>query len=128
MYSKDIKVGGKVVPVIKTIDGPLSNSGEWSKAQEAKAKFLYVVKIITSPGKKLIFVCALDKGAKTGDKFNSIDLRAFPWSGWDCRKPGAVHTKLGGKKKSKKVVAKKPAKKVAPKKIAQPAVGEFSAI
>ena len=119
MYAKELKVGIKVVPVIKTIEGPLSKSTEWENAQ-GKQTYLYLVKIVEAGGKKPIYICAMAKTAKTGDKFAAIDLRATDWKGWDSRKVGAKHvsmdviSKNAAAKTGKKVVAK-----VAPKVVAK---------
>ena len=128
MYAKDVKVGMKIVPVIKTIDGPLSKSKEWAAVLEdsrKKEKFLWVIKVNDKSGQKITFVCAATKEAKTGDTFNTIDLRAFPWLGWECRAPNAVAAKKTIKKIVAKAVAKpakpaKPAKKSVAKAVAKP--------
>ena len=122
MYGKDITVGKKVVPVIRTIDGPLSTSKEWEKAQEKKQKFLWVVKIIEAKGMKPVYILSATKDAKVGDKFASIDLRDMNWSGWKSREPGVEHKPMAQIKaeaqakkneKAKKPVAAKNAKTLA---------------
>jgi hypothetical protein len=113
MYGKDVKVGMKVVPVIKTIEGPLSNSKEWAAAGDKGQKFLYVIRLMSPAGKG--FVCAVDKNAKSGDKFSAIDLRSMDWAGWPCRKSP-------GKSKGKKVVSKSKTKAKAKKSAGKPKV------
>ena len=136
MYGKDISVGIKIVPVIKTIDGPLGQSKIWNEVLEdtkKKDKFLFVIRILEVAGKQTVYVCAPTKDAKAGEKFASIDLRAFPWTGWDCRKnPGKtktagkkVNAKVAVKKLSAKPAAKKPVAKPTAKK---PAIGNVSKI
>ena len=114
MYGKDLKVGMKVRPVIKTIDGPLSNSSEWAIAQEKKQDFLYVIKIADK-----VITCSANKVAKVGDKFSTIDLRGMDWKGWDCRTdPKFQHTTMAEiKKNAVKKVAAEPVKKVAKKEL-----------
>ena len=76
MYAKDIKVGMKVVPVIRTIEGALSTSDEWKgvlKDTRKKEKFLYVIDIVEKKGQKPTFLCASKKSADEGDLFNTID-------------------------------------------------------
>jgi hypothetical protein len=123
MYCKDLKVGTKVVPVIRTTsEGALSTSKEWKIAQEKGQKFLYLVKVIEAGGKKPIYICAVSKDAKSGDRFNSIDLRSTTWKGWDSRKEGAKHITMAEIKKraeAKKLAAKKAPKKVAKKSLAK---------
>jgi hypothetical protein len=110
MYGKEITVGMKVRPVIKTIDGPLSASTEWQAAKEKKQDFLYVIGI-----EEKTIICAVTKSAKEGDQFSTIDLRSLDWAGWPSREPGFVHTpknpvpatepaKKGKGKKAKKEV------------------------
>jgi hypothetical protein len=92
MQGRDIKEGMKVVPVIKTIDGPLSKSAEWRRALAVKQEYLYVIKLDNA---RKSFTCAADKTAKTGDKFAAIDLRdAATWKGWNSRAPGFEHTPI----------------------------------
>ena len=107
MRGKDIIVGGMVVPVIKTIDGPLGKSKEWEAAQEKGQEYLWVIAVNTA---QKVFTCAMTKTAKVGDKFAAIDLRSLDWEGWPSRVKGFVHTHKGDKPK----VAKAPAK-AAPK-------------
>lgn len=104
MYAKDIVVGGKVIPVIWTLGGGLKQSKEVAKAKELGQKFLYVVKV-TDKG----VVVSATKGAKSGETFATIDLRAPSWGGWDCRvNPGK--TLKAGKSKAKKAAPKAKAK------------------
>ena len=112
MRGKDIIVGGMVVPVIKTIDGPLGTSKEWAAAQGKGQEYLWVIAVNTA---QKVFTCAMTKTAKVGDKFAAIDLRSLDWEGWPSRVKGFVHTPKGDKPK----VAKAPAK-AAPKSAPKP--------
>jgi hypothetical protein len=97
MYGKEIAIGMKVRPVIKTIDGPLSASSEWQAAKEKKQDFLWVIRI-----EEKTIVCAAKKAAETGDHFSTIDLRSMDWAGWPSRVPGFVHTPKDTRKGKKK--------------------------
>lgn len=112
MYAKEIKKGMKVVPVVWTASKKtLKQSEEWKKVREDSKKpdkFLYVTNIIQEPGMQPRFVLKTSMSSKSeGEEFAAIDLREFPWEGWDCRKSD-------GKAKAKK--ATKPAKKAVAKK------------
>lgn len=87
MFAKDIKVGIKVVPVIKTFEGPLGKSETWNTAKEQGKEFLWVINIKEEAGRQPIYQCGLTRNATEGDWFASIDLRAFPWEGWKSRGP-----------------------------------------
>lgn len=111
MRNKQITKGMEVYPLIKSVNGPLSNSAEWAKARASGANVLYVIKTIEKDGMKPVFICAASKSAKTGDEFYAWDLREGAAPDKNDRKPA-------GKKPAKKAAkpAKKPAKKAAAKK------------
>lgn len=129
MKSSEIKQGMKVVPVCKTIDGPLSRSDEWesTKNEQKKPRLLYVVRIIDAPGKKPQFVCAASKDAKKGDLFAALDLRPFPWAGFESRNnPGAAKKASPKTKSGVKSAAAKKVTKPASKSTSKPAAKKSS--
>ena len=127
MKVSEVKKGMKVYPVIKTPDGPLSNSKEWKAAREANKNYLTVIAVVEKSGMKPVFLCSNTASAKTGDTFYAWDLRAgmapavkrvtAPSQGKKpvVKKPTKKPVKKPVKKSIKKTV-EKPAKKTAVKK------------
>ena len=123
MKVSEVKKGMKVYPVIKTPDGPLSNSKEWKAAREANKNYLTVIAVVEKSGMKPVFLCSNTASAKTGDTFFAWDLRAgmapavkrvtAPSQG---KKPAVKKPTKKPVKKSIKKTVEKPAKKTAVKK------------
>ncbi len=66
------KIGDKVVPVSKSIMGPLKYSIAWRRAIKKKQPFLFVMKI-----EEDTFICNEDSTRVTGDFFLESDLLPF---------------------------------------------------
>jgi len=70
------QIGDKVVPVSKSVNGPLSASGQWEIANKEKNQpFLYVtIQNYSDLGYKGIIVCHENKDSCSGDYFLESDL------------------------------------------------------
>jgi len=70
------KTGDKVVPVKKSVCGPLDSSNKWREAQEIKQPFIYVINpsFYDEYAEKTVVICHGNKNANSGDYFLESDL------------------------------------------------------